>query len=63
MIRVGKELPHNTFAVYINGTQLVEVVFARTEAQAYEWARENYGPGAYTMRNVQARDITYKYNV
>ncbi|GIQ64891.1 hypothetical protein PACILC2_34590 [Paenibacillus cisolokensis] len=58
MIRIGRPLAHNTFAVYVNGTQLVEIIYARSRQQAYEWARRTYGDGAYIMMNVQARDIT-----
>lgn len=57
MIRVGKPMAPNTFAVYI-GSALVEVVFASSNRQAYEWAQRNYGAEAYVMENVQARDIT-----
>lgn len=57
MIRVGKPMAHNTFAVY-EGARLVEVVYASSTRQAYEWAQRNYGAAAYVMENVQARDIT-----
>jgi hypothetical protein len=57
MIRVGKPMAHNTFAVYVEA-RLVEVVYALSSRQAYEWAQRNYGDTAYVMENVQARDIT-----
>lgn len=56
MIRVGKPMAPNTFAVYAGGT-LVDVVYASSIRQAYEWAQRNYGGSAYVMENVQARDI------
>lgn len=59
MIRVGKPMAPNTYAVYVSPTRLVEVVYARDRQHAFEWARQTYGPDAYVMENVQARDITW----
>lgn len=57
MIRIGKPMAHNTFAVYIGNT-IIEVVYANSRQQADEWAKRNYGARAYVFENVQARDIT-----
>ncbi|MEC0328758.1 hypothetical protein P4H42_03855 [Paenibacillus macerans] len=59
MVRVGKQLPYNTFAVYVVCT-LVEVVSGVSRQEAYDWARRTYGPEAYVMENVQTRDITWE---
>jgi hypothetical protein len=57
MYIVGKPMAHNTFVVYV-GTKIVEVVYATSYQQAYEWAKRNYGEQAYVFENVQALDIT-----
>jgi hypothetical protein len=57
MIRVGKPMAHNTYAIYVGAT-LTEVVYANSQRQAYYWAVKTYGSTAYAMENVQARDIT-----
>lgn len=57
MICVGKPMAPNTFVVYV-GTRIVEVVYASSKRQAYEWAQRNHGAEAYVFENVQARDIT-----
>lgn len=59
MIRVGKQLPFNTFAVYA-GCTLVEVVSGVSREAAHKWAQKTYGSEAYVFENVQSRDITWE---
>lgn len=59
MIRVGKSLAPNTYAIYV-GAKLVDVVCGVTHRKAYDWAQKEYGSAAYTMETVQARDIAWE---
>ncbi|WP_348623072.1 hypothetical protein ABFT51_17875 [Paenibacillus peoriae] len=58
MIRVGKPMAQNTFVVYV-GTEIREVVSAKSRNQAGEWAQRKYGSQAYVFENVHALDITW----
>lgn len=53
MIRVGKPMAPNTFVIYV-GTRIVQVVYANSRGQTYEWAQRNHGEAAYVFENVQA---------
>lgn len=59
MVRVGKQLPYNTFAVYVV-CNLVEVVTGVSRNDALVWAKRTYGPEAYVMEHVQARDVAWE---